>query len=170
MTARGERVLARSLWTLFALLSVSGLGMLGYALFTPRPVPALPAIPETPLAAGPLRVPDPSVEELARRRMTRRIEERPKAEAPAAAGPIPIDSILKLKGVLDFGGKQPSLAVIELPGERKTKAYQAGDKIGGTGAVLREVGESVVVEYDRRRYQLTYKGAKDMGSPVGDKR
>jgi len=170
VTVRGERILVRSLWTAFGLFGAAGLGVLAYALFTPRPILPPPAIPEIAVRPEPLRAPDPSIEALARLRMSRRLEEGPREPTTGPSGPVPIDSILRLKGVLDFGGKQPSLAVIELAGERKTRAYQAGDKIGGSGAILHEVGDQVVVEYDRRRYRLTYKGAKDLGSPVGDRR
>lgn len=172
MTRRGERRLAAALWTLFAALSAGGLGLLAFALFSPRPVPALPELPaDARLSLPEIRPADPGVEALARRTLTRRVAERPREEAPAAAGPVPIDSLLKLKGILDFGGKQPSLAVIEILGDRKTKAYQAGDKLGGSGAVLRQVGDSVIVEYDRRRYKLGYKGAREIpANSVGDNR
>ncbi|HEX7900578.1 MAG TPA: hypothetical protein VF950_22625 [Planctomycetota bacterium] len=154
------------------MLGIAGLGLLAWALFSSRPRHPLPSVPTdlvlTPVGAG-YRV-NPTVEALAGRRMSKGIAELPREASKAAAGPAPIDSLIRLKGILDYGASKPAVAVFELPAERKTMSFQAGDKIGGTGAVLREVGETVVVEYERRRWKLTYKGAQELPATVGDNR
>ena len=173
MTNRGERRLVRSLWAAWAVLGAAGLGVLALALFTTRPARPLPKVPAGLVLAradaGPRLAGD--VEGLAGKRMSKAVAERPREAAKGPAGPSPIDAVVRLKGVMDFGPKQGAVAVLELPGEQKTKSFQAGDKIGRTGAVLKAVGETVVVEYDGRRWKLTYKGAQELpAAAVGDNR
>ncbi len=175
MTYRGERRLVRAFWAAWAVLGAAGLGLLAFALFSSGSSRPLPAIPDNLLrgedAAGLKAKPD--LEALAGKRMSKGMAERPRpaAKPVAAAGPAPIDSLIRLKGVMDFGPKQGAIAVLELPAEQKTKSFQAGDAIGQTGAVLKVVGEAVVVEYDQRRWKLTYKGAQELpAAPLGDSR
>jgi hypothetical protein len=170
VTFRGERRLVASLWAAWAVAGVAGLGLLAFALFSSRPLRTLPKLPD--LAPG-VEVPKgrPEVEALAGKRMSKGVAERSPELPKAAAGPAPIDAVIRLKGVMDFGPTRGAMAVLELPGENKTKSFQAGDKIGQTGAVLKAVGETVVVEYERRRWKLTYKGALELpAAAVGDNR
>jgi len=169
VTARGERRLGTALWTLYGILGAAGLAVLALALFIP-PKPA--EFPRPPAPAPVLSISAGGGNELASRLLTRRVAAPPKDDAVAGPkGPAPIDQVVRLKGVLDFGAAKPAVAVLELPGERKTKSFQAGDKIGTTGAVLRTVGESVIVDYEKRRWKLTYKGAQEIpGGAVGDNR
>jgi hypothetical protein len=173
LTYRGERRLVRTLWGAWVVLGAAGLGVLAFALFSsraPRPFPKVASeVNLAPTVGGP-RV-NPDVETLAAKRMSKAVAERPRDLPKAAAGPAPIDSLIRLKGVMDFGPPQGSVAVLELPAEQKTRSFQPGDKIGETGAVLKTVGETVVVEYDKRRWKLTYKGAQELpADPVGDNR
>ena len=169
MTRRGERRLATALWTLYGVLGAAGLGVLALALFLPPKPAGLPSAP-VPAVISPL-VLGPGGDELASRRMTRRVAERPREAAAGPKGPAPIDQVVRLKGILDFGAGKPALAVLEMPSERKTKSFQAGDSIGTTGAVLKSVGESVIVEYEKKRWKLTYKGAQEIpAGAVGENR
>jgi len=92
--------------------------------------------------------------------MTRTVARAVSPGPAAAAGPLPLESMVKLTGILDFGGKSPTIAVIETPQE--SKGYKAGDAVGETGAVVRTVTDYVVLEFARKRYKLTFKGVEEL--------
>jgi hypothetical protein len=173
MTHRAERLLVRVLWTAWGALAAGGLCGLAAALFLSRPPRELPRVPELVLAgAGSSGRADGAIEALAAKRMSKHVAvEAPRELPKGPSGPVPLDSIIRLRGIMNFGEKAPAVAVLELPGEQKTRSFQAGDTISKTGAVLKAVGETVVVEYDRRRWKLTYKGAQELpAATLGDNR
>lgn len=167
MSPKRERHLAGSLWSLYGVLALAGLGLLAEALFVSRtpdsftfPAPAAPGTPG-------LRPAAPDLDLLAAKPMTRRIT-APVAPPASKAQGVALDSLLRLTGILDFGGKSPSIAVIELPSTGESKGYKAGDAIGETGAVVKEVAEFVLFEHGKRRFKLTFKGVEEMPlRPVG---
>jgi len=171
VTVRGERRLVTVLWSAWAVLGVAGLATLAFALFSNRAPRSFKKGPAELALAKSFELVKPEVEALAGKRMSKAVPERARAAPRASAGPAPIDSVIRLKGVMDFGKDKGAVAVLELPAERKTRSFQPGDTIGQTGAVLKAVGETVVVEYESRRWKLTYKGAQELpADPVGDNR
>ena len=160
MTRSREKVLARGLWTLYALLAVAGLGLLAQALFVPRPARAfalrMPSVEEIhslqPLPAA--------KDGLVDRRFTRRVAASPAAAAGMKLQAATLDQLIKLTGILDFGGKKPTLAVIEATGE--SKAYKAGDKIGETGATVKDIKDYVIVEFEKRRFKMTFAAIQEL--------
>ncbi|HEV3029549.1 MAG TPA: hypothetical protein VG457_18370, partial [Planctomycetota bacterium] len=140
MKVRRARRIAATLWVLYGVLSLAGLAILAEALFIPRhPHPfKLAGLPRTePASSLPVLA---TQDGLAGKPMTRRIQGTA-ALAQAKATVIPIESLIRLSGIMDFGGKQPSLAVIEILGGSESKAYKSGDKIGETGVRVQEIGE-----------------------------
>ncbi|HLY08741.1 MAG TPA: hypothetical protein VKW04_05460 [Planctomycetota bacterium] len=158
-----EAILVRGLWTLQVMLALGGLGILAETLFVPR-LPGRIEIKMPPADDPTVLAPLPSggKDGLINRRFTRRIAaQAATAEAPPPkAQDLPLEHLIKLTGILDFGGKQPTLAVIETP--QDSKAYKAGDKVGETGVVVRDVKDYVVIEYERRRYRVTFKGIQEL--------
>jgi hypothetical protein len=160
MTRPQEKRLTRGLWTLYAILAVGGLALLAEALFVPRPprpfdlkLPSAEAsLILTPLPAG--------KDGLIDRRFTRRVAGGPSPLAAAKAPELSLDRLIKLTGILDFAGKQPTLAVIETPTE--SKAYKAGDKVGETGVTVKDVKDYVVIEYEKRRFKVTFLGIQEL--------
>lgn len=169
MTSRTELRLRAFLWFVFALLAVGGLGVLSLPMLAPQaPVPyLLPEVRQAPVqdANG------NTVEQLAKRRMSRQLT-GPAAPPAAVSIPasVPIESLIKLTGVLDFGGKQPSLAVIEMVGTNESKTFKSGDKVGETGVVIKDIKDFVIVEYDKRRFKMTFSGVQEVpANSVGAK-
>jgi len=158
-----EAILVRGLWALQVALALGGLGLLAEALFVPR-LPARLEIKMPPADDPTVLLPLPAggKDALIDRRFTRRIvAQTAAAEAPASKAPdLSLEHLIKLTGILDFGGKQPTLAVLETP--QDSKAYKAGDKVGETGVVVREVKDYVIIEYERRRYRVTFKGIQEL--------
>lgn len=161
MNPAREKLLVRGLWALHATLAALGLGLFAEALFAPRPahpfavkLPAAEAVTE-------LRPLGSEGESLAARRFTRRVAVSvPSSQAAAKAPDQSLDRLIKLTGILDFGGKKPNLAVIETPTE--SKAYKAGDRVGETGVVVKDVKDFVIVEFEKRRFKVTYLGIQEL--------
>jgi hypothetical protein len=163
VTPHREKLVARGLWTLYAVLAVGGLALLAEALFVPRrPRPFDLKLPsaEAQIVLSPL----PTVKDaLLGRRFTRRVAGVAAAPATSAKPQeLPLDRLIKLTGILDFGGKQPTLAVIETPVE--SKAYKAGDRVGETGVLIKDIREYVVVEFESRRFKVTFLGIQELAA------
>jgi hypothetical protein len=160
VTRTQEKRLAAGLWILYAVLAAGGLSILAQALFVPRaprPFTLKMPSPEEMNALQPLPA---SKDGLLDRRFTRRVA----SAAPAAVGTkvqaVTIDQLIKLTGILDFGGKKPTLAVIEATGE--SKAYKAGDKVGETGVVVKDIKDYVLVEFEKRRFKVTFAAIQEL--------
>ena len=89
--------------------------------------------------------------------------ELPPAPPPRSAAP-PLDSIVRLAGIADFGDSHQ--AMIEILSGGETKGYQVGDILGQIPATVRSINEEVTVEYDGKIWKLTYGGAREL--PPGE--
>jgi hypothetical protein len=160
VTRRQEKFVSRGLWTLYILLAVGGLSILGEALFLPRiPRPFELKLPAA--EASTTLTPLPAAREgLIDRRFTRRVAAAAAPAAPAKVQDLSLDRLIKLTGILDFGGKKPTLAVIETPTE--SKAYKAGEKVGETGVLIKDIKDFVVVEFESRRFKVTFLGIQEL--------
>jgi hypothetical protein len=155
-----EKLLMRGLWGLYAVLALVGLGLLAEALFVPRsPRPFTVKLPSAE-AKNPLQLQLTPQDSLVNRRFTRRVTAAAAPAGPAKPRDLSLDQLIKLTGILDFGGKQPTLAVIEATGE--SKAYKAGDKVGETGVVIKDIKEYVLVEFEKRRFKVTFTGIQEL--------
>ena len=158
--SRGRgRVLDRALWASAALLGVAALGIAAL-LFVPRKPLSLPSA-RLEASKKEAQAPSPDVEILAGTRMSRAVI-RSKASAPARAQAAPLESLVRLTAVFDFEGKSPALAVVEILQTSESKTVKAGDRIGETGALVREILESVLVEYAGKVYKLTFAGVQEV--------
>ena len=154
MTRGGERRVLRALWIVYGILAVAGFALLAEALFAPRtPRPFALKLPSAEESNQLVLLPA-SGDGLETRRFTRRVAAAAAPVGPAKAQEVPLDRLIKLTGILDFGSKQPTLAVIESPGE--SRAYKAGEKVGETGILIKDVKEFVIVEFEKRRFKVTF--------------
>jgi hypothetical protein len=158
--AARERSVARGLWTLYAIFAIGGVLYLSFALFGARPLRPLQFTLPTAEERITLHPQSGGADALADRRFTRRISAIAAPASTAKTPDLSLEQMVKLTGLLDFGDKKPALAVIEVGGE--SKAYKAGDKIGETGVVVKAVKEYVVLEFNQRRYKLTFVGAQEL--------
>jgi len=160
VTGKQEKVLALGLWTLYACLAVVGLVLLAESLFVPRPshpfelrLPSVEALSALTMLPG-------GKDRLVDHRFTRRVAAVLPAETAAKPQDLPLDRLIKLTGILDFSGKQPTLAIIETPSE--SKAYKAGDRVGETGVLIKDVKDYVIIEFERRRFKVTFQGIQEL--------
>ena len=162
MTRSQEKHLSRALWTLYGVLAIGGLGLLTEALFVPhlpRPFVLRLASAESTTV---LTLLPAAKDGLIDRRFTRRVAA---VAAPAAAAKPPdfsLDRLIKLTGILDFGGKQPTLAVIETPTD--SKAYKAGDPVGETGVTIKSIKDYVIIDFEKRRFKVTFLGIQELAA------
>jgi hypothetical protein len=160
VTRPREKLLLRVLWTVYALSAAAGLALLTEALFVARkPRPLSITLTGAPSSAQ-LELLPATTSTLADRRFTRRIAVAQAVQGPAKAQNTSLDHLIRLTGILDFGGKKPTLAVIEAAGE--SKAYKAGDRVGETGVLLREVREYIIVEFEKRQFKVTFTGIQEV--------
>jgi len=161
VTRTQERLLARGLWTLYGVLAVGGLALLAETLLVPRPPRPFELRLPTVEAATTLTPLPAAKDGLMDRRFTRRVAAVAAAHATAAKPQeFSLDRLIKLTGILDFAGKQPTLAVIETPTE--SKAYKAGDKVGETGVTVKDIKDYVVIEFEKRRFKVTFLGIQEL--------
>lgn len=160
MTPRGERLCRRSLWGGAGLLGAGALTIAGLAAFYPRSPRPLPP-PVTIPASGTARLTTQELDAFARQKMSRAIV---KPAAPPPPKPVlpPLDMVVRLSGIIDYGTESPREAFIEIRQSGQTKSYRVGDPIPSIGAVVKGISDGVVVEYDGRFWKLTDRGV----SPV----
>lgn len=158
MTRSREKLLSRGLWALYGVLAAGGLALLAHALFAPsRTAPFVLKVQAPKNALPTLTL---SQDGLAHKRFTRRVAGTATSAGPAQVQGVTLDQLIKLTGILDFGGKQPTLAVIEATGE--SKAYKSGDKVGETGVLIKDIKDYVVVEFEKRRFKVTFAGIQEL--------
>jgi hypothetical protein len=160
VTRSREKMLARGLWTLYAVLAVGGLALLAEALFVPRPPRPFAFKMPSAEAMNTLQPLPAAKDGLIDKRFTRRVASVAAPAGPAKPRDLTLDQLIKLTGILDFGGKQPTLAVIEATGE--SKAYKTGDKVGETGVLIKDIKDYVVVEFEKRRFKVTFAGIQEL--------
>jgi len=160
MTRSGEKMLKRALWTLFAFLAAAGWATLAEALFARRPIQTL-AVPDLAVLQ---EVQDAQVDAtgggLVERRFTRLVVKPTQLVSSSKPVGVPLDSLIKLTGLLDFGGIKPTLAVIEAIGE--SKSYRAGDHVGETGVVIKDIRDYVIVEFQGKRFKMTFAAIQEL--------
>jgi type II secretory pathway component PulC len=160
VTKSTERLLRRGLWTLYGVLAAGGFATLAVALFVPLPARSFTLRTQDVQTATTLQPLPGAKDGLLVRRFTRRVAEVARSAAPSKPQPIALEQLIKLTGILDFGGKQPTLAVIEATGE--SKAYKAGEKVGETGAVVKDIKDYVIVDFEKRRFKVTFTGIQEL--------
>lgn len=107
---------------------------------------------------------------LARQKMTKTIVKvvPPPPPPPPKPPAPPLDSLVRLTGVIDFGDQVPKEAFIETRQNTQTRAYKPGDTIGNSGAMVKTIGDYVIVEYDGKLWKLTPRSAELLSAdPVG---
>ena len=164
-----EGEVRRLLWSLHGALALGGLLLLAHALFVRRPARPNGGIalePPGPRESLPTPL-APGVEKLAGTRLTHRL---PKPKAAPLPGRPPLESMVKLTGIMDHGPEEPAVALLELAQTHETKGLKIGDPIGETTAIIRDIGNGVTIEYDHRAWRLTFRGAEVLPDfPPGDR-
>jgi hypothetical protein len=167
MKRKREKLIGRGIWVLAVFFTLSALSVAAHAVLVP-PGGGPPRITKGPAAAkleGRRSEPQ-DVVMLARRKMSKAIVKpvvAPPAPPPKPPAP-PLETVVRLAGIMDFGAGVPKEAFIETRAGGRTKAYKAGDAIEGPSAVVKAVTDTVLVEYDGKLWRLSQRGAELVAS------
>jgi hypothetical protein len=156
MTPHVERLWRILLWGGAALLGVGALSLVILALLYPRMPRPLPAISVAALPAAPKLSPQ-EVDTFARKSMSRAIVKPAPPPPPKPVLP-PLDMVIRLSGIIDYGPDNPREAFIEIRQTSQTKSYRVGDQVPSIGAVVKGIADGVVIEYDGKLWKLTDRG------------
>jgi type II secretory pathway component PulC len=150
--------MASALGILAALIAVAACALFAHAIFAPRQqrdfsslaqgADPTPAAPKTDAGAR-------DVEILAGKKMSRTIVKPPPAPPPRPAAPA-LNTLIRLSGVIDMGGVKE--AILEVKKTRQSRGYREGAAIEDTGAVVKKIHDSVLIDYDGRTFRLSASG------------
>jgi hypothetical protein len=158
VTPRQERYVRSALFGT-AGLCLAGAAFLGaWPLVRPLSPRKLPD-PERSVAVRAASFGPQELEAAARKRMSRAIVKVAPPPPPKPAVP-PLDLLVRLSGIIDYGPQSAREAFIELRSSNQTKAYKPGDAMPGVGAVVKSISDEVLVEYDGKLWKLTDRGAQ----------
>jgi type II secretory pathway component PulC len=158
MTKRMERWMERLLNTTTVLLLAGTLAVV-YVAFKAEEVSVDFKTHSSPVESGPgrLETSNETVRKLADTQMTRTVA--PKAEVQAPKPPAPkLSSILKLKGIMDFGDPKANEAILENLRTNQIRGYKAGQSIEGIDAKIIKIENDVYFEYDGQKIKLDMNG------------
>lgn len=158
MTPRTERRVRLGLWMGAGLLASGALGLAGITFCRPpMPRPLEGDVSPTPQPAPKLTPAE--LEAFARKPMSRVIT---KAAPPVPPKPVvpPLDLVIRLSGIIDYGAGNPREAFIEIRSTSQTKSYKSGDSLPSVGAVVKSISDAVVLQYDGQLWKLTDRGVQ----------
>ncbi|MBI3828867.1 MAG: hypothetical protein HY291_05090 [Planctomycetes bacterium] len=168
---RGMEALLRNLILAAAgLLLLAGIGLAAWA-FTENEEPPQSLEPKAATAGktSPELAPaNPQLDQLARAKMTRTVT--PKAATTAKAAAPALDSLIRIKGIMDYGDPKSNEAIIEDVKSGRAQSYRAGDRLQGVDAVVTQVDSGVSIQYDGKTVRMEVRGneqseGKPMASP-----
>jgi hypothetical protein len=159
---RRERAWARAIWSGATLLELGALALVSQAILVRRnprtavddPVPAAtPAVTEDGRRSQALAI-------LAEKRMSKAIAKPPAVVSAPPPRPA-LATLVRLSGIVDYGPKAPSQAIIEfLPGGQ-SKSYKHGDWIANSGARVARISDAVLLDYDGKLWILGFTGVEE---------
>jgi len=100
---------------------------------------------------------DEVTKQLAGARMTRTVV--PKVEVAPPKPPAPkLSTIVRLKGIMDFGDPKANEVILENVRTNQTRGYKAGQSVDGVDAKIIKIDNDVLIEYDGQKIKLKIDG------------
>jgi type II secretory pathway component PulC len=144
---------------LAAIVLVAAVSIFAHALLTqhqPRDFNALSQGADPTPTAGPRAdAGSRDLDALAKQKMTRTIVKAPPAPPPKPAAPA-LNTLIRLTGVMDLGSTKE--AIIEIKKSKQSKSYREGAAIEDTGATIKNIQNSVLIDYDSKTFRLSVGG------------
>lgn len=167
----------REVWLQRAMLSLSGLlllaaGALLVLAFTQKEEEFAEA-PSPQTADSSTRVSaaeaqNPALQKLAQARMSRTVTEKATASAKPVAPPL--ESLIRVKGIMDYGNPKTNEAIIEDVRSGRSQTYKTGEHLQEVDAVVKQIDSAVILEYDGKTVRMEMRSGersefKPMASP-----
>ncbi|HYG77640.1 MAG TPA: hypothetical protein VEK08_21725 [Planctomycetota bacterium] len=89
-----------------------------------------------------------------------RIEVAPKPPAPNLA------SLLRVKGIMDFGKSQSNEAIIEILRVNQTRSFKVGETVPDAGATITKIDSAVTFAYDGKSVRLEVNATESAELPT----
>jgi len=170
-----ELWLGRGLFALAGLAALAACGLVALTAFEQPDAGAEAVLP----ACGAERKPQssapahPALEKLAQTNMTRTVA--PKAAASQKPVAPPLEALIRVKGIMDYGDPKTNEAIIEDLRSGQAQNYKAGDKLKDLDALVKQVDVAVTLEYDGKTIRMDTRGGersehKPVASPSGGTR
>ena len=164
MTRGMEALLRKILNTVAALLLLLALA-LGAKVLTFHPTPGVDAVAISGKSSANVKPDpvDPRLSRLAQLKMSRPgavlIENTAKPAAPA------LSSLIRVKGIMDFGDPNTTEAIIETMRLNKTSNYKLGQNVEGVSATITKIDSGVTFNYDGKTVSLNVNGGESAEIP-----
>lgn len=157
MNQRVETKLAQVLnLTTVALVVAAGLVVYKAVTYAP-PAITIKEVKPAAQAAPEQRTQDDEITQLAGAKMTRTVV--PTVEAVPPKPPAPkLSSIVRLKGIMDFGDPKTNEVILENVRTNQTRGYKAGQSVDGVDAKILKIDNDVLIEYDGQKIKLKIDG------------
>lgn len=92
-----------------------------------------------------------SHEALVKKPMSKTIIQTTELKVAAKAA---LDTLIRVKGILDFGSPDANEAIVEILGSRKTVTCKVGQTVEEVGAVVEKIDTAVTFQYDNKSITL----------------
>jgi len=150
-----ERLAKQSGWAVFMCTVLCAIAVVSLLVARPPEPAQIPELQPTKGQAG-LAQTDPLLEDLAKARITKNVPP-PKPPEPPKKTVMPLRSLVRLKGVMDFGDPNSNEAIIEILRTGETKSCSAGKVINlapNPNAKVLKVDSGVTFEYQGKEVRL----------------
>jgi hypothetical protein len=163
LTPKREQFVRRALWSgaiLVASASVAA-GCLA-TLESRRTRPLVLELSVSPALSGASKGRTNDIDALRSKRMSRAIAKVvvPPPPPPPKPPTPPLETLIRLSGIMSFGKDAPKEAFIETKSTNQTKGYKAGDALPTGGIKIKSITDVVIVSYDEKDWKLTDRGAE----------
>jgi len=99
--------------------------------------------------------PNPKIAQLAQTRMSKTIIVKPVVIEKPVPPPLPgLSTLIKIKGIMDFGDPKTNEALIENVKSSQTKGYKVGESVQDVNAVVKGIDTGVLFEYGGKEVRL----------------
>ena len=156
MTRTFEVVLRRTLQLLACVMLLSAMVLLVYAFSSAglRPEQTVVVPDMNPVQNGQKSAAlSPKIEKLAQTQLNKTIIAA-KTEAAPKPPAASLGSLIRLKGIMDFGDPKNNEAIIEHIKSNQTKSYRVGESVQDVGAVIVHIDNGVTFKYDGKDVRL----------------
>lgn len=165
MTKHWETLLTRLLHGLAALFFIAALVLGIQVLRVKRQPKAIAISTQVSEKEKPAEAQNPNMARLSAMKMSKTVVAPTVTAAPKPAA-APLASLIRVKGIMDFGDPKAVEAIIEQVRTNKMANYKVGDTVEGVGAVITKIDATVTFMYDGQTVSLGVNSGESAEAPA----